>query len=150
MKKKISLFAAAAVLTLAGAPAMAQFAKAEDAIKYRQSAMALIASHFGRMAPVAKKEMPYDKDQIKANVDILKVLATLPWAGFGAGTEGGEALDDIWSDPEGYKQAKDKFNDSIGKLVQASDAGDFDAFRVAFGNVGKSCKACHDAYRKEK
>ncbi|HUG57298.1 MAG TPA: cytochrome c, partial [Candidimonas sp.] len=49
-----------------------------------------------------------------------------------------------------FKQAQDKFNTGMGKLTVAADAGDFDAFRVAFGEVGKSCKSCHDAYREKK
>src|SRR4051794_28227560 len=105
MKKTISLFAAASVLAVVSVPAMAQFAKTEDAIKYRESSMALIASHFGRMAPVAKREAPFDAEQIKANVAILSVLATLPWAAFGPGTEGGDTKAEAWSDADGFKQA---------------------------------------------
>lgn len=150
MKKKISLLVAAAVLGLGSVPAMAQFVKAEDAIKYRQSAFALMGSHLGRMAPVAKKEAPYDAKQIKDNVAVLAVLANLPWAGFGAGTEGGDAKSEVWSDAAGFTQAKDNFLTSMNALNTAAAAGDFDAFRVAFGNTGKSCKTCHDAYRKEK
>ncbi|NYT66728.1 cytochrome c [Alcaligenaceae bacterium] len=150
MKKKIAVLASAAMLTLAATSSMAQFAKGEDAIKYRESAMALIGSHFGRMAPVAKKEVPYNAEQIKANVAVLSVLAQLPWAGFAPGSEGGESKDDVWLDPEGFKQAEDDFLAAMDKLTVAADSGDFDAFRVAFGNTGKSCKSCHDAYRKEK
>jgi cytochrome c556 len=150
MKKTMGMLVLSGVVALVSTPAMAQFAKAEDAIKYRASAMALMGSHFGRMAPVAKKEIPYDKDSIKKNVEVLSVLATLPWVGYGAGTEGGEATDEVWLDPEGFKKAQDEFQGNFKKLTVAADAGDFDAFRVAFGATGKSCKACHDVYRKEK
>lgn len=150
MRKKLGLFVAAGLIALASTPSMAQFAKAEDAVKYREAAMALMGSHFGRMAPVAKKEVPYDKEQIKANVAVLNTLANLPWAAYGAGTEGGEAKAEIWSDPDGFKQAQEQFKAGMSKLTVAADAGDFDAFRVAFGTVGKSCKSCHDSYRKKK
>ncbi len=150
MKKFAFLAAAAAVCAAVAAPATAQFAKPEQAIKYRQSSMALIGSHFGRMAPVAKKEAPFDAAAIAKNVEVLNVLAALPWGAFGPGTEGGESKPDAWSDAKGFKQAEDDFLAAMGKLKTASDSGDFDAFRVAFGNVGKSCKSCHDAYRKEK
>jgi len=150
MNMKLQIAAAAVLTSALSTPALAQFSKAEDAIKYRESAMVLLGSHFGRMAPVAKKEIPYDKDQIRENVALLNVLATLPWAGFGPGTEGGEARDDIWLDPEGFKQAQDELHGNLKKLTAAADAGDFDAFRVAFGAVGKSCKSCHDSYREKK
>lgn len=148
--KKLGLFVAAGLIALSSTPSMAQFAKAEDAVKYREAAMTLMGSHFGRMAPVAKKEAPYDKEKIKENVALLNVLAKLPWAAYGKGTEGGEAKAEVWSDAEGFKQAQEKFKTGLGKLTVAADAGDFDAFRVAFGEVGKSCKSCHDSYRKKK
>lgn len=150
MKRKLGLFAAAGLIALVSTPSMAQFAKAEDAVKYREAAMTLMGSHFGRMAPVAKKEAPYDKEKIKENVALLNVLAALPWVAYGPGTEGGEAKPKVWSDPEGFKKAQEQFNTGMVKLTAAADAGDFDAFRVAFGGVGKSCKSCHDSYREKK
>ncbi len=61
MKKPINLiFVLALVGVLAGA-AFAQFAKTEDAIKYRQSVMSLIGTHFSRMGAVVKGEAPYDE-----------------------------------------------------------------------------------------
>ena len=151
--KKLSTLAALACMTvgpLLATSASAQFAKPEDAVKYRQSALTLIGSHFGRMAPVVKGQAPYDAAQIKANVDVLKTLSALPWAGFGPGTEGGDARPEIWSDAAGFKQKQQAFQDNMVKLSAAADAGDLDKLRAAFGDVGASCKACHDAYRKKK
>ena len=47
MKIAVSLALALSAATLAP-PASAQFAKAEDAIKYRQSALTVLGTHFGR------------------------------------------------------------------------------------------------------
>jgi len=129
--------------------AQAQFAKGEDAIKYRQSAFQLMGSHFGRMQPVMKGQIPYDKAAIAANIAVLNEVSKLPWAAFGAGTEGGDAKDDIWLDPEAFKKAQDKLTISLKALTTASDAGNFDNLRVAYGEVGASCKACHKAFRKD-
>ena len=150
MKKKLGMLAVAGLVALVSTPSMAQFAKAEDAIKYREAAMTLMGSHFGRMAAVAKKEAPYDQDKIKENVAVLNVLAALPWAAYGQGTEGGEARAEVWRDPEGFKKAQEDFKTGMSKLTEAADTGDFGAFRVAFGAVGKSCKSCHDSYREKK
>lgn len=151
--KKLSTLVALACMTvgpLLATNASAQFAKPEDAVKYRESALSLMASHFGRMAPVVKGQAPYDAAQIKANVAVLKTLSTLPWSAFGPGTEGGDARPEIWSDAAGFKQKEQALHDNIAKLTAAADAGDFDKLRAAFGDVGASCKACHDAYRKKK
>lgn len=151
MKYRIGIAVVASAIAFATPSAMAQFSKAEDAITYRESAMALIGSHFGRMAPVAKKEVPYDAEQIRANVQVLNMLATLPWAAFdNEAFKGGDSLDDVWSDASGFNAKRKDFETNLSKLTEAVEADDFNAFRVAFGNTGKSCKACHDAYREKK
>ena len=80
--KKLTMFLS--LCTVASAlwmqPAQAQFAKPEDAVKYRQSALTLISSHFGRMQSTVKGATPYDAAAIQANVEILKTLSVLPWA----------------------------------------------------------------------
>ncbi len=45
----------------------AQFSKPEDAIKYRQSMMFLIAQHFGRLGAVVKGKQPYDQETFAKN-----------------------------------------------------------------------------------
>ncbi|MCD0502256.1 c-type cytochrome [Bordetella petrii] len=151
--KQFTMLAAAAccgVMSLWSTPSLAQFAKPADAIKYRQSALTLMASHFGRMQPVVKGQAPYDAAQIKANVQLLNTLSELPWAGFGPGTEGGDALPEVWSDAAGFQQKRDRMKEAMGKLSAAADSGDLNQLRAAFGDVGASCKSCHDSYRKKK
>ncbi len=150
--KKVSLIAMGMVLVLpmfAGS-AHAQFAKAEDAVKYRQSAFQLMASHFGRMQPVVRGQAPYDKAAIKANVDLLVTLSALPWPAFGDGMTGGGAKPEVWSDAAGFKKAAENYQASVAKLSAAANAGDLDKLRAAFGETGASCKACHDSYRAKK
>lgn len=131
--------------------ASAQFAKPEDAIKYRQSAFVVLASQFGRMQPTVKGQVPYDAAAIKANVALVQTLSTLPWGAFGADTEGkSSAKPEVWSDAAGFKAAQTKFESAIVKLSAAADSGDLDKLRAAFGDVGASCKACHDSYRIKK
>lgn len=145
--KKLTAVLALACTSLA-LPAAAQFAKPEDAVKYRQAAFTVLASNFSRMQPVIRGQAPYDAAQIKANVDVLKTLATLPWGAFGPGMEGGNAKPEIWSDAAGFKQKEQAFQDGVANLSAAADSGDLAKVRAAFGAVGASCKACHDAYRK--
>jgi len=143
----LAALTAAASLAVS-APASAQFAKPEAAIKYRQSALTLLASHFGRMDGVVKGQVPYDVDAIKQNVAIVSMLAQLPWAAFGEGTEGGGARPEVWSKREGFDAAQVRLKDAVAELSAAADTGDLAKLRAAFGKVGASCKACHDNYRK--
>jgi cytochrome c556 len=152
MKKLSILLVSGALLSpLWMSTASAQFAKPEDAIKYRQSALVVLASQFGRMQPTIKGQVPYDAAAIKANVALVQTLSTLPWSAFGSGTQGNSsAKAEVWSDAAGFKAAQTKFEGAVVKLSAAADAGDLDKLRAAFGDVGASCKACHDSYRVKK
>ena len=55
--KVFSTLALAAVIATVALPASAQFAKPEDAIKYRQSALSVLGTHFGRLGAMANGKM---------------------------------------------------------------------------------------------
>jgi cytochrome c556 len=133
------------------AQAQAPFAKAEDAIKYRKSAMFVMAQHFGRMGPVVKGERPYDKDEVAKNAAIAEQMSKLPFEGFVAGTDKGEttAKPEIWTDAAKFKASAEKMQQEMGKLTLAAKSGDLNAVKAQFGEVGKVCKACHDDFRKK-
>jgi cytochrome c556 len=142
----------AASLGLATAlPAAAQFAKPEDAIKYRKAAFTVMAAHFGRVAAMANGRVPFDAKMAADNIEIATSMSKLPYVAFIDGTDKGDtkAKPEIWSEADKFKAAATKMQDEMGKLNVAAKAGNLDAIKVAVGETGKSCKGCHDAYRKE-
>ena len=146
------LMAAAAVATLATAlPAAAQFQKPEDAIKYRKGAFTVMANHFGRIGAMANGKVPFDARAAQINAELVNTLAALPWAGFIDGTSSGDtrAKPEIWSEADKFKAGAQKMQEEVAKLNAAAKTGNLDQIKVAFGEAGKSCKACHDNYRKE-
>jgi len=132
-------------------PAQAQFAKPEDAIKYRKASFNVMAAHFGRVGAMANGRMPYDAKMAQENAEIAAAMAKLPWAAFGEGTDKGDtrAKPEIWKEAAKYKDASDKMQAEMVKLNTAAKAGNIDALKVAFGPAAASCKACHDAFRKD-
>ena len=151
--KKLSLVLAATVVCapLWMSSAHAQFAKPEDAIKYRQSALSMLGTHMSRLQPVLKGQVAFDAAAVKANVAVIQTLSTLPWTAFATGTQGSSAAKpDIWSDAPGFKAAQQKFEATVVQLSAAADSGDLNKLRSAAGDVGASCKACHDSYRAKK
>ena len=150
MKTMLSLLGASMVLTLA-LPAQAQFAKPEDAIKYRKASFTVMSAHFGRLGAMASGRAPYDAKAAADNADTVSALAKLPWAAFGEGTDKGEtrAKPEIWKESAKFKEASDKMQAEIVKLNVAAKAGNLDALKAAFGPAGASCKACHDNFRKD-
>lgn len=140
---------AASIIVISASPAFAQFQKAEDAIKYRQSAYSVMGTHFGRIGAVVKGEVPYNKDDVAKNAAIVATLSTLPWQAFGAGTEGGKAQPAIWTEAAKFKAGSEKMQTAITELNQAAQSGNLESIKKAFGAVGQTCKACHDDFRKK-
>lgn len=149
---KTTTSCASALLLLAmGLPAQAQFAKPEDAIKYRKASFTVMAAHFGRIGAMANGRAPYDAKAAADNADVVTTLSKLPWAAFGEGTDKGDtrAKPEIWKEAGKYKEAADKMQAEIAKLNTAAKAGNIDALKAAFGPAAASCKACHDNFRKD-
>jgi cytochrome c556 len=149
---KYTTLSAGAMLMLAmGLPAQAQFAKPEDAIKYRKASFTVMAAHFGRLGAMANGRTPYDAKAAADNADVVATLSKLPWAAFGEGTDKGDtrAKPEVWKEAAKYKEAADKMQAEIVKLNTAAKAGNIDALKVAFGPAAASCKACHDNFRKD-
>ena len=149
MKKHalLSTLACAAALSGFSTGASAQFAKAEDAIKYRQSALFVMAQHFGRVGAMANGKVPFDAKAAEQNADIVAQMAKLPWAGFEAAHEGGKAKPEIWKEQAKFKDLADKMQAETTKLAAAAKTGDVDKLKAAFGPAAASCKACHDDFR---
>jgi cytochrome c556 len=152
MKKLARLF----IIAIAGLSvfglAYAQFAKPEDAIEYRQSVMTIMGHHMGEMGAVVTGKKPYEKKAFHRNATIVEMLSTLPWQAFMTpGSDKGKTA----LKPSAFRE-KDKFlakakalETQTRKLRKAAAGNDFDAIKAQFGEVGKSCKSCHDAYRSK-
>lgn len=146
------LMAGAALLGAATAlPAAAQFAKPEDAIKYRKGALFVMGQHFGRVAAMANGKIPFDAKAAAENAEIATAMSKLPYVAFIEGTDKGEtrAEPKIWAEMDKFKAAAAKMQEEMAKLNVAAKGGNLDAIKAAVGETGKSCKACHDNYRKE-
>jgi len=148
MKTIASLVLASAALTMAF-PAAAQFAKPEDAIKYRKSALFVMQQNFGRVAAMAAGRAPFDAKVAAESAANAEFVAKLPWAAFGDGTDKGDtkAKAEIWSDKAKFNDYAEKMQAEMSKLNAAAKTGNLDSIKAAVGAVGGSCKTCHDAFR---
>ena len=71
---------------------------------------------------------------------------------FPKGSEtGGEtaAKPEIWDNKAEFESIAKDLQSATAKAAAAA-AGGLDAFKVAFGGVGKNCKSCHEKFRFEK
>lgn len=150
MKKPI-LAAAALAAAFTTLPAAAQFAKPEDAIKYRKAAFTVLGAHFGRVGAMANGRIPFDAKAAAENAEIAAMVSRLPYTAFGEGTDKGDtrAKADIWQEGDKFRAAASKMQEEMAKLNAAAKTGNLDQIKAAFGPAAQSCKACHDAYRKD-
>jgi cytochrome c556 len=148
--KRLSLGLCAAALCIS-LPAAAQFQKPAKAVEYREAVFTVMANHFGRIGAVVKGQAPFDAKTVAENAEVVATLSTLPWSAFGVGTDVGhsEAKPAVWTEADKFKAAATKFQEEAAKLNTAAKAGNLDQIKAAFGETGKTCKACHDHFKKD-
>ena len=59
------------------------------------------------------------------------------------------AKEEIWQKPQDFAAKDSDFRKAAQAFKAAADGGDVEAVRASFGDLGKTCKACHDSYRAE-
>lgn len=150
MKFKTPVVFALGALVLSQA-AQAQFAKPEDAIKYRKNALYVMQQHYARIGAMATGRAPFDAKVAQDNAEVALYMARLPWAGFVEGTDKGDtkAKPEIWKEMDKFKEGSDKMVAEMQKLVAATRTGNLDNIKASFNATSGSCKACHDNYREK-
>lgn len=150
MKHLFAALAATGTL-LAAAPAHAQFAKPEDAIKYRQSALFVMGQNFSRIGAMASGRAPFDAKVAAESAAVVEFMSHLPWAAFGEGTDKGntKARAAIWKEGDKFRAAAGKMQDEVAKLNAAAKTGNLDQIKATFGPAAQTCKACHDDFRSQ-
>jgi len=140
---------AALVGLVAALPAAAQFQKPEDAIKYRQSAMAIQGNHLGRVFAMANGRVPFDAKVAAEQIEIVAMINKLQFAAFVEGSDKGntKSKPEIWTDKDKFAAAVSKSQDDVLKLAAAGKSGNLDQIKAAVGAVAGSCKGCHDVFR---
>jgi cytochrome c556 len=140
-----------AAALLACGSAAAQFKSPDDAIEYRQGALAVMGHHVDLLGAMASGKIPYDAAAAKANAELVVTLAKLPWSAFVEGSDKGEtsAKPEVWSQRDKFNADAQKLQDATAKLLEAARTGKAEALKAAFGPTGQACKSCHDDFRKK-
>jgi cytochrome c556 len=152
MKK--TLFPIGLAVALGAGYSLSAFAQAkpEVLVKQRQAAMTLQGKYWGPLSAMAQGKAPYNADVVRRNAGYLEVLAKLPWDGFSPETksEKSAALPAVWNEPDKFKQAQDRLQSEVARLVQVSASGDEAAVKAQLGATGKSCGGCHETFREKR
>jgi cytochrome c556 len=122
------------------------------AIEDRQAAMKEIGKAIGELAKIAKKEAPFDASVVKANAELIAQKLESAKAMFPDDTKPGGAVEtwakaEIWTDRATFDALDGKAQEAAMKMAAVTDEA---AFGPALGELGGSCKACHEKFRRPK
>jgi len=148
--KRFALIAAAVAVSgsLVSATASAQFAKADDAIKYRQSAFTLMTTHMGRLGAIARGDVPFDAAKAQASAQVVAVVSALPWDAFPPGSNTGAAKikGDPWKDAATFSKLQADLKAQTDKLPAA--VATLDGLKGQVGATSRVCRECHENFRQ--
>lgn len=103
------------------------------------------------MGLVASGRKEYKPEEFLVMAQDLDTLSTKPWVYFPA--DGNypptHARPAVWSQPEAFKAAQEKYQASVHALLLAAQAGRLEPVQKAMDAVTASCKACHKDFRYE-
>jgi len=151
MKRKLLVATLVASVGAAWSVGALAQAKPEILVKQRQAAMTLQGKYFGPLAGMAQGKLPYDASVVQRNAGYLDVLDKLPWDGFDPSTRNlkSAALPALWNEPAKFKEAQERLQSEVSRLVSVSKSGDEGAVKAQIGAVGKACGNCHENFREK-
>ena len=151
MKRKLLVATLVASVGAAWSVGALAQAKPEILVKQRQAAMTLQGKYFGPLAGMAQGKLPYDASVVQRNAGYLDVLDKLPWDGFDPSTRNlkSAALPALWNEPAKFKEAQERLQSEVSRLVSVSKGGDEGAVKAQIGAVGKACGNCHENFREK-
>lgn len=127
----------------------------EKEIKARQGLMQLNGFYLGTLAAMAKGDRPYDAAAATAAAENLRLVSTIDdstlWPK-GSSAEDKAAKNaakaSMWATGSKMGDYTQAYRKAAADLAKAAGGG-LDKLRPALGEMGKSCKSCHDDYRQK-
>ena len=152
MHRNVKIASIAACIAAGAAvawPVAAQYAKPEDAVKYRKAAFTVMNSHMGRIFGQLKSPTP-NIQVIQSSAQTVESMSKLPWDAFAANTEmvtDTRALPALFQSEAKVNDLAQKMQEEVTKLNTVAKTGDAAAIRTQFGVAAKTCDNCHDDFR---
>jgi len=138
---------AAVAVTLVGAIGVGASMAQNDPIKQRQTLMKANGASMKAIKAVVDAKGPaagIAPEAAKIARDVKAAAAHFP-----AGSDKGDtkASPDIWKNLDDFKKLDEAAAAAASKLEASAKKGDITVAAADFGELGKSCGACHQKYR---
>jgi cytochrome c556 len=134
-----------ATAVLSGLLALPAQAGGEGDAEYRHHTMEAVGGHMQAMVDILRQKVPH-MNHLALHANAMADLAGISDTLFPEGSEGGDALPEIWENPEDFAAKLADFQEAAEGLKAAVGGAEFGP---AFQALGQSCKGCHDSYRAE-
>lgn len=121
-------------------------------LKARQGQMRIMAINLGLLGGMAQGKMDYNAEAAQAAADSLVAISGVhqdllwPAGSDSMSMDGTKALPAIWDDNAGFMADWADFG-TAAKAMQAVAGTGQEALGPVMGQMGGTCKACHDDYR---
>lgn len=153
---KALMTGAVAAVLLASTAAQAQM-KPEEMVETRQAGYQFMSWNMGRIkAQVVDGKEPYDQAKVAAAANAIAAIAN---SGMGSLYSPDTTTEQLGKatrlKPEFFQNLDEagqigrKFTAAANQLAKVAAEGDQAAIKKAFGDVGGSCKSCHDKFRAD-
>lgn len=119
----------------------------EDQVEYRQEVMSAIGGTMGALGKILKQEVDRPND-LAPLAAALAELAETAQSVFPEGSEGGDALPEIWEEPEDFAERLTTLKKAANAFREAASSGDMAQIGPAVGELGQACRGCHSRYRE--
>ncbi len=153
---KALLMGAMAAALLASTAAQAQM-KPEEMVETRQAGYQFMSWNMGKIkAQVVDGKEPYDQAKVAAAANAIAAIAN---SGMGSLYSPDTTTEQLGKatrlKPEFFQNLDEagqigrNFTAAANQLAKVAAEGDQAAIKKAFGDVGGSCKSCHDKFRAD-
>lgn len=125
-------------------------AEPEDLIKYRRNVMKAIGGHTSAAGLIVEGKVDY-KRQLAEHARAVQIMTRDIPALFPKDSDFGEtrAKDEVWSKRADFEKAAQNTKTKAAAFAKATQGSNPSAIAASFKELGQSCKACHDDFRKK-
>jgi cytochrome c556 len=126
-----------------------------DPIEARKEGFKAFKKEMGAIKKLVQAGDASQQAKLLTHAKALDSAANEQWSKltehFPAGSYKGdtEALPAIWEKATEFQAAIDKQKNATSAFVVAAQSSDPEQWKSAFGQVGGSCKNCHDSFKKD-
>jgi cytochrome c556 len=128
---------------------------AYDPVEARQKIFKSFKNEMGAIKEIVAVGAVDKQVELNKHAQTLAKISHDQWSKidehFAKGTGEGktDALPSIWEDFDAFRVASEKEKTAINNFVAITEKADAAEWKKGFGQVGGSCKGCHEKFRKD-